>query len=131
MDASESRIASEGTTTSSATGEEHSVSRAVTETTSRVAEATASHDAKRRPMHFREADVSAAVWSREVPVNGEPVTFYSVSLERAYRDRDGARQYSKSFDPDDLGALVTVIQRAAEYIQGLTSAREPKPARAV
>lgn len=94
--------------------------------------APAPQDAKRRPLQsFREGDgVSASVWARQVQYQGKPVTFYSVSVERSYRDRDGAYRYSKNFDATDLGALLTVIQRAAEYIHGQQSQpeREPMPA---
>lgn len=108
-----------------------------TETGTRPAEhaatpaAPAAQDAKRRPIQsFREGDgVSASVWARQVQYQGKPVTFFSVSCERAFRDRDGTYRYSKSFDVTDLGALLTVIQRAAEHIHGLQRQpeREPMP----
>ena len=93
--------------------------------------ASAAQDARRRPIQsFREGDgVSASIWARQVQYQGKPVTFYSVSCERAFRDRDGTYRYSKNFDASDLGALLTVIQRAAEYIHGLQrqTEREPMP----
>ena len=64
---------------------------------------------------FREGDVSASVFARER--NG--TTFHSVSFTRSYKDRDGQWKYTKNFDVDDLGKLVTVAQRSAEYVHGL------------
>ena len=93
--------------------------------------APASQDAKRRPLQsFREGDgVAASVWAHEVQYKGKPVTFYSVSVEKSYRDRDGAARWTKNFDASDLGALLTVIQKTAEYILGLQRQpeREPMP----
>ena len=79
--------------------------------------APATQGAKRRPVQsFREGEVSASIWAREVHQQGRAVTFYALSVERAYRDRDGHYKYTRNFDANDLGALLTVIQRSAEYI---------------
>jgi hypothetical protein len=52
------------------------------------------------------------------------MTFYSVSLERSYRDAAGQYRYTRNFDGECLGRLVAVIQKAAEYIQRLISKPE-------
>ena len=84
------------------------------------AEAGASPEAKRRPIQtFRVEDVSASVWSREFVVQGQPRTFYSVTFERSYKDAQGTYRYTKSFDLESLGKVVTVAQQAAEFIHGL------------
>ena len=81
---------------------------------------TSSPDTKRKPVAIvREDDVSASVWAREFVVQGSPKIFYSISLERSYKDRDGAWKYTKSFDADSLGKLVSVVQRASESITAL------------
>jgi hypothetical protein len=88
----------------------------------------APQDEKRRPIQsFREDDVSASVWARQHMVRGQLLTFYSVTLERSYRDNTGQYRYTKIFDGDCLGRLAAVIQKAAEYIHGLIS----KPAQEV
>lgn len=82
--------------------------------------ASASTDAKRKPIQtVRIGDVSASIWARDHQVRGAMRTFYSVTLERSFRDRDGAYRYTKSFDPDSLGTLVGVIQKADEYLRQL------------
>jgi hypothetical protein len=84
--------------------------------------APASQDERRRPLTtLREGDVSASVWSKTVQYKGKPLTLYSVSVERSYKDAGGSWRYTRSFDADDLGKLVTVAHRAAEYINGLRS----------
>ena len=92
----------------------------VTKETSRTEATAASPDAKRSPVRsFREGEVSASVFAREHQFKGEAHTFYSVSFTRSYKDSTGQWQYTKNFDADDLGRLVAVAQKAAEYVHGL------------
>jgi hypothetical protein len=80
-----------------------------------------SQDVKRKPAAvIRVDDCSASIWAREVMVQGQPKTFYSVTLERSYKDRDGAWKYTKSFDQDSLGKIVSLAQQAEQTIRGLT-----------
>lgn len=82
--------------------------------------ATAAPDAKRRPIKMiRVGDCSASIWSREYAVQGSPRVFYSVTLERSYKDRDGAWKYTRSFDAESLGSVMALCQQAGEYINGL------------
>jgi hypothetical protein len=68
---------------------------------------------------FKVDDVSASVFSREFPVNGKDVTFYSVSFSRSYRDSSGTRRYVKTFNIEDLAKVVTVAQECDEYVHKL------------
>ena len=80
--------------------------------------APATQDAKRRPIHtIRLEDCSASIWARESVVRGKPQIFYSVTLERSYKDRDGSWKYTKTFDAGSLGTVVTLCQQASEYIE--------------
>ena len=67
---------------------------------------------------FRIDDVSASVFARERAVRGESRVFYSVSFSRSYKDANGAWRYSKSFDLEDLGKIISLCQQADEYIRG-------------
>lgn len=79
--------------------------------------APASQDVKRRPLKtFTIGDVHASVWSRDHLVKGQSMRFYSVSFERSYRDATGKIAYSRSMNPDDLGALISRAQQAGEFI---------------
>ena len=79
-----------------------------------------SQDAKHKPAaSLRADDCSASIWARQFVVQGQPKTFYSVTLERSYKDRDGAWKYTKSFDAESLGKIVSLCQQASETINGL------------
>ena len=64
---------------------------------------------------FRVDGVAASVFARDRSER----TFYSVSLTRAYQDASGQWKYSKVFDAEDLGKVVSVVQQAADYVQKL------------
>jgi hypothetical protein len=70
---------------------------------------------------LRAEDVSASIFAREIEIRGQNQTFYSVSFSRSYRDSKGAWQYSKSFNLEDLGKVVTVAQQADEHIRSLSA----------
>jgi len=85
--------------------------------------AAGAQDASRSPVKvFRVDDVSASIFSRVY--NGR--TYYGVSFTRGYKDAKGERRYSKTFDADDLGKVVTVAQQAAEYLHDLTQQEAAK-----
>jgi hypothetical protein len=68
---------------------------------------------------IRVEDCSASVWARDYMVRGQMRTFFSVTFERSYKDRDGAWKYTRSFDAESLGKLVSLCQQASEAIQSL------------
>lgn len=109
---------------SESTAVSHTVSHASAESKAAVQEV------QRAPVQrFRVADVSASVWANTIEYKGKPVTLHSVSFERSYEDKKTKdRKYTKSFQPDDLGALLECVQRASQYLQGLKQpAKEPLP----
>jgi len=78
---------------------------------------TAAQDEKRRPVQtFRVDDVSASIWVREHLVRGQMTKFWSVTMERSYKDAAGQWRYTKTFDSDSLGKVVSLCQQANEYI---------------
>ncbi len=82
--------------------------------------ATDAAPATRTPVKtIRVDDCSASIWEREFSVKGKPTKFISISFERSYKDRDGAWRYTKSFDPQSLGAIVHLCQQASEAIASL------------
>jgi hypothetical protein len=66
---------------------------------------------------LRLDDVSVSIFSRERKIQGEDVTFYSASFSRSYKDASGSWKYTKNFDAEDLGKLMTLAQQASEYIR--------------
>jgi len=76
--------------------------------------------AKKLPLKtLRIDDCSASIWARDHVVRGKLRTFHSCTFERSYKDRDGAWKYTRSFDADSLGKLVTLCQQASEVIHAL------------
>lgn len=71
---------------------------------------------------FRIDDVSASVFARERQFRDETRTFYSVTFSRSYKDSSGQWKYTKWFDLEDLGKVVTVAQQASDYVHGLPNA---------
>src|SRR5258706_13633466 len=99
---------------------ESSVKKTARKAAPAAAIAADSQEAKRRPYKtLRVEDCSASIWSRDVTVQGETRTFYSVTLERSYKDRDGSWKYTKTFDMENLGRIVALCQQASEIIRGL------------
>jgi hypothetical protein len=73
---------------------------------------------------FRMDDVSASVFRRDY--NGR--TFYSVSFSRSYKSASGEWRYTKNFDREDLGKIVSLCQQAAEYIDRIAGDGQTKTA---
>ena len=63
---------------------------------------------------FRIGPCSATIWLNQ----SEGRSFRSVSLERSFRDKQGAWQTSNSFPLADLPAAITLIQMALEKVAG-------------
>lgn len=65
---------------------------------------------KRRPVHkVQIGRVSGALWANE----SENGTFHSITLERAYRDKDGKVQSTGSLGIDDAIVAIEVLRLAA------------------
>lgn len=74
---------------------------------------------------IRIDDVSVSIFARDRMVQGDPVTFYSVSLSRSYENGDGERKYTKNFDEEDLGKVMTLAKQAGEFIAAARASKEP------
>ncbi|PIN69748.1 hypothetical protein COY28_04775 [Candidatus Woesearchaeota archaeon CG_4_10_14_0_2_um_filter_57_5] len=60
--------------------------------------------------------MSASIWRNEaVRKDGEPVAYYSVSLQRRYKDKEGNWK-SGSLRTADLPKAMLVLQKAYEYL---------------
>ncbi len=84
----------------------------------------ASQDAKRAPVRtIREGDCNASIWMREFTASGDRLAYFSVTLERSYKDPNGQYRYTKTFDPDSLPKVVILCQKAQEAIEELQQAQ--------
>ena len=75
-----------------------------------VAEATTS---KAPVATFRHRNISASVFANEGKNGG---TFYSVTLERGFKDAEGNWQHSSSFLRDDVPVANRLLDQAWGYV---------------
>ena len=64
---------------------------------------------------FKCGSVSASIWAKAKTVEGEMVKFYSVSIDKAYKDGDEWK-HSNSFAAEDLPKVALVTNEAYKYI---------------
>ncbi len=62
---------------------------------------------------FRIGLITATVWKNEVE-GGKP--FYTVNLQRQYKNNAGEWQAGDSFNHDDLLSAAKILERAEEWI---------------
>ena len=62
---------------------------------------------------LRIDDVSCSIFMRSVKGRD----YYSISLSRSYKDSSGVWRYTKSFDFEDLGKIVSLCQQADEFVR--------------
>ncbi len=65
---------------------------------------------------FRAGAVSATVWKNANEKDGTAYEFFSVSLERGYKDKEGQWQSTTSLRTADLPRAALVLQEAFKYI---------------
>ena len=66
---------------------------------------------------FSTGVITATVWQNQGKGrNGEIVGFRTVSLQRRYKDKNGAWQSANSFRVNDLPKASLVLQKAYEYV---------------
>ena len=77
---------------------------------------------KRRPeANFRAGGINAAVWRNEGK-DGRSQPFFSVSLDKRYKDKTGAWQSTSSLSVNDLPRAALVLSEAFKYV--VTRGRE-------
>ena len=78
---------------------------------------TTNLDKNKPEKKFRASPVTATVWTNEAKSkDGEPRMFRTISLERSYRDKEGAWQSTTSLRVNDLPKAVLVLNKAFEYV---------------
>lgn len=66
---------------------------------------------------FRASPVTATIWTNEGKGrDGEVNLFRTITLERSYKDKDGAWQSTNSLRVNDLPKAVLILNKAFEYI---------------
>ena len=66
---------------------------------------------------FRAGSISAPVWlNKGQKQTGEETEYRTISLERAYADKEGKWQTTNSYRIGDLPKAAVVLQHAYEYL---------------
>ncbi|MBW2986638.1 hypothetical protein KY333_04680 [Candidatus Woesearchaeota archaeon] len=65
---------------------------------------------------YKAGAVSATVWKNEGQKNGKSFAFHTISLSRAYKDKDNNWKNSSSLRPGDLPKAALVLSKAYEYL---------------
>ena len=65
---------------------------------------------------FSCGSVSASIWPNTKVINGEKVKFYSVTINKAYKEKDEWK-HKNSFDTEDLPKVALVANEAYKYIR--------------
>lgn len=79
--------------------------------------AQAMEQANQPEKKFRAGAISATVWlNTGKDLNGAKTEYRTVSLERAYMDKEGKWQYTNSMRVGDVPKAGVVLQKAYEYL---------------
>jgi hypothetical protein len=70
---------------------------------------------------FRLRGISASIFQNETYQAGQPVRFYKVSLQRAFR-QNGEFRHNSSFARDEIPVAVHVLQQAWAFILEIENA---------
>ncbi len=66
---------------------------------------------------FRAGPVTATIWRNEVTkANGEKAEYYTVTIERSYKDKEDKWQTTNSLRVNDLPKADLVLNKAYEYL---------------
>ena len=65
---------------------------------------------------FRCGPVSASIWAESKVVDGEMVKFYSINIDKAYKDGDEWK-HTNRFNAEDLPKVALVANEAYKYIR--------------
>lgn len=74
--------------------------------------------AKERPVKtFRAGGVAAAVWKHAgTGKDGQQIAFWSASLDKRYRDKEGKWESSRFLNANDIPKAILALQKAYDYV---------------
>jgi hypothetical protein len=82
-----------------------------------MAKAATKEEEKTPPVYKNQLNaMQIAVWSNTHQVEGEDRTFYTITLERSYRDKDDVWHKTKQLRERDIGDTIALLQSAQSYL---------------
>lgn len=74
-------------------------------------------ETKNKPeQNFRVGNMTASVWKNEVTKDNKTMAFYTVSLQRSYKDKDNKWKNTDSMRNNDIPKAVMALNKAYEYL---------------
>jgi hypothetical protein len=67
-------------------------------------------------MKYSCGSVSVAVWDNEIETPNGTRTVQRVTVDRSYKDKDGAWKHTDSFNVNDIPRLMLALQKAFEHM---------------
>ena len=65
---------------------------------------------------FNCGSISASIWANTKVVNGETVTFHSITINKAYKEEEEWKHIN-SFNIEDLPKVALVANEAYKYVR--------------
>jgi len=65
---------------------------------------------------FRAGPISATVWENTTDKDGETRSYYTISLDRSYKDAEDNWQHTNSLRVSDLPRAELVLRKAYEWL---------------
>ena len=72
---------------------------------------------------LRCGPISASIWAQSKTVNGEMVKFYSITIDRAFKDGEEWK-HTNSFAAEDLPKVAMLASEAYRYLRLRSSDEE-------
>ncbi|PIN80153.1 hypothetical protein COV11_04520 [Candidatus Woesearchaeota archaeon CG10_big_fil_rev_8_21_14_0_10_30_7] len=66
---------------------------------------------------FQAGAISATVWKNTQQKDGKEFDFFSVSLQRSYKDQAGAWKHTTSLRSNDVPKAKLVLDKAWEFLE--------------
>ncbi|RMF05155.1 hypothetical protein D6764_05410 [Candidatus Woesearchaeota archaeon] len=67
-------------------------------------------------MRFKAGSITATIWKNEQETGEKRFSYYTVSLDRNYRDKNGSWQKTNSMRINDLPKAALVLNKAYDYL---------------
>ena len=65
---------------------------------------------------FNAGNISATIWNNVRKIDGKEVPLRTVSLQKSYKDREGAWKHTTSLHTNDIPKAKLVLEKAYEHL---------------
>lgn len=65
---------------------------------------------------YRSGGVVATIWKNEKEKDGKKMEFYTINIERSYKDKNDEWATTNSYKSNDLHKVISVCQKSFDYL---------------